>query len=118
MYEEVKMYIQEMLDVGVFQPSSSPWASAVVLEHKKDGKLRFCIDLRRLNAQTIKDTHSLPQIEKMLDCLNGAEWFTSLGLKSSYWQVEMENFKALTIFTVRPLGFYECSCHFPTFNAE
>ena len=45
----------------------------------------------------------------MLSCLNGAEWFTSLDLKSGYWQVEMEDdCKALTAFTVGPLGFYEC----------
>ena len=73
------------------------------------GKLRFCIDLRKLNTRTIKDAHSLPQIEETLDCLNGAEWFTSLELKSGYWQVEMEEeSKALTAFTIRPLGFYEC----------
>ena len=59
MYEEVKMHLQEMLDVGAIRPSSSPLASAVVLSQKKDGKLRFCIDLRRLNAQTIKDAYSL-----------------------------------------------------------
>ena len=46
----------------------------------------------------------------MLDCLNGAEWFSSLDKKSGYWQVEMEDSKALTAFTVRPLGFYECEC--------
>ena len=40
--------------------------------------------------EQFKDTHSLPQSEEMLDCLNGAEWFTSLDLKSGYWQVEME----------------------------
>ena len=50
MYEEVKAYIQEMLDVGAIWPSNSPWASAVVLVQKRDGKLKFCIDLRRLNA--------------------------------------------------------------------
>ena len=98
-----------MLDVGVTQPSSSPWASAVVLILKKEGKLRFSIDLRRLNTWTIKDAHSLPQTEETLDCLNGAEWFTSLDLKLDYWQVEMEeNCKALTAFTVGPLGFYAC----------
>ena len=76
---------------------------------KKDGKLRFCIDLKRLNARTIKDAQSLPHIEETLDCLSGAEWFISLDLKSGYWQVEMEeDSKALTAFTVRLLGFYEC----------
>ena len=45
----------------------------------------------------------------MLDCLNGAVWFTSLDLKSGYWQVEMEeDCKALIAFTVRPLGLHEC----------
>ena len=50
MYEEVKAHIQEILDIGAIHPSNSPWVSAVVLVWKKDGKLRFCIDLRRLNA--------------------------------------------------------------------
>ena len=64
-----------------------------------------------------------------MDCLNGAEWLTSLDLKSGYWQVEMEeDSKALTVFTVRPLGFYECErmpfglmnvpASLPTFDAE
>ena len=71
--------------------------------------MRFCIDLRRLNAQTIKDAYSLPQIEETLECLNGTVWFISLDLKLGYWQVEMEeDCKALTAFTVGPLGFYEC----------
>ena len=50
MYDEVKVHIQEMLDVGAIRPSNSPWASAVVLVQKKDGKLWFCIDLQKLNA--------------------------------------------------------------------
>ena len=45
MYEEVKVHMQEMLDVGAIRPSNSPWASAVVLVRKKDGKLWFCINL-------------------------------------------------------------------------
>ena len=87
----------------------SPWASPVVLVHKKDGSLWFCIDLRKLNNQIIKDAQSLPRIEDSLDCLNGATIFTSLNLQSGYWQVEMtEDSKPLTAFTVGPLGFYKC----------
>ena len=50
MYEEAKAHIHKMHDIGAIHPYNSPWASAVVLVGKKDGKLRFCIDLRRLNA--------------------------------------------------------------------
>ena len=57
----------------------------------------------------VKDAYSLPQIDETLDCLNGAVWLTSLDLKLGYWQVEMEeDCKALTAFTIRPLGFCEC----------
>ena len=81
----------------------------MVLVCKKDGSLQFCIDLRKLNNQTIKDAQSLPRIEDSLDCLNGATIFTSLDLQLGYWKVEMtEDSKPLTAFTVGPLGFYEC----------
>ena len=50
MYEEVKAHLQEMLYTGAIHLFNNPWASAVVLVGKKDGKVRFCIDLRRLNA--------------------------------------------------------------------
>ena len=109
LYEEVRKHLKEMVEIGAIRKSSSPWASAVVLVRKKDGSLRFCIDLRHLNSRTIKDAYSLPRIEETLDCLNGAKIFTSLDLKSGYWQVEMEEeSKPLTAFTVGPLGFFKC----------
>ena len=108
MYNDVRAHVQEMLDIGAIHRSHSLWASAVVLVWKKDGGLRFCIDLRKLNNQTVKDAYSLPQIDKTLDSLQGSQWFSSLDLKSGYWQVEMhEESKPLTAFTVGLLGFYE-----------
>ena len=57
--------------------------------------------------------YSPPCIEESLDCLIGAEIFTSLDLKSGYWQIELsEQSTPLTPFTFRPLGFYEC-VHMP-----
>ena len=113
LYEEVKAHLQEMVEVGAIRKSFSPWASAVVLVRKKDGGLRFCIDLRKLNNRTVKDGYSLPRVEDTLDCLHGAVWFSTLDLKSGYWQVELEEeAKPLTAFTVGPLGFWECE-HMP-----
>ena len=108
-FEEVRKHLKEMEEIGAIRRSNSPWASPVVLVRKKDGSLRFCIDLRKLNARTIKDAYSLPRIEESLDCLNGACIFLSLDLKSGYWQVELDDDSIpLTAFTVGPLGFYEC----------
>ena len=79
-YEEVKKHLQEMLDIGAICLSTSPWASPVVLVCKKDGGLRFCIDLRKLSNRTIKDAQSLLRIEDSLHCLDGITIFISLDL--------------------------------------
>lgn len=65
--DEVRRLLQQMLEGDVIEPSSSPWASPVVLVQKKDGSIRFCVDYRKLN-----------------------EWFSTLDLVSGYWQVELE----------------------------
>ena len=94
-----------MLNLGAIQRPSSPWASALVLVRKKDGSLRFCIDLRKLNVRTVKDAYSLPSIVETFNCLNGAQSFTSLDLKSSYWQVELqEESKAFNHIHSWPIG--------------
>jgi len=87
--EEVNRIIEEMKSQGVIEESQSPWASPVVLVKKKDGSVRFCVDYRKLNAVTVKDSYPLPHIEDILDQLSGNSWFSTLDLKSGYWQVKV-----------------------------
>ena len=108
-FEPLRKLLKNMEEVGAIRKSNSPWSSSIVLVKKKDGNLRFCIDLRKLNARTVKDAYALPRIEETLDYLAGSKWFSTLDLKSGYWQVELdEESKPLTAFTAGPLGFYEC----------
>ncbi|UYV65014.1 K02A2.6-like [Cordylochernes scorpioides] len=87
--DEVAKLIEEMAEQDVIEPSSSPWASPVVLVKKKDGSTRFCVDYRRLNDLTKKDSYPLPRIDATLDTLSGSQWFSTLDLKSGYWQVSI-----------------------------
>ena len=109
MFEEVRKHLKEMETLGVIRRSQSPYASNVVIVRKKSGALRFCLDMRILNSKTIPDSYSLPCIDSTLDVLSGAKWFSVLDLKSGYWQVPLaEEDKCKTVFTVGPLGFWEC----------
>lgn len=105
--EAEKVEIEKMLKQGVIRPSSSPWASPVVMVEKKDKSMRFCIDFRRLNDLTRKDAYPLPRVDDCLESLAGAQWFSTLDLSSGYWQVELEEeAKSKTAFATRS-GLYE-----------
>ncbi|GBM45318.1 Retrovirus-related Pol polyprotein from transposon 297 [Araneus ventricosus] len=98
--EEAERLVKEMVDNGIIEESSGPWASPIVLLKKTDGSTRFCVDYRKLNEITIKDSYSLPRIDDTLDALNGSQWFSTLDLKSGYWQVEIQpEDKEKTAFT-------------------
>ena len=107
--DEVREHLKLMLDAGVVQPSNSPWCNNVVLVRKKDRSLHFCIDFRRLNALTVKDSHPLPHICETLESLAGATHYSTFDLNSGFWQVPMgEESKQYTAFTLGSMGLYEC----------
>ncbi len=111
---EADKEVSKMLQAGVIEPSSSPWAAPVVLVRKKDGTIRYCIDYRKLNDVTKKDSYPLPRIDDSLDVLGKANYFSTLDLASGYWQIQLTDEakeksafctnSGLYQFTVMPFG--------------
>jgi len=86
----IKEQVEELLKKGLIQKSSSPYAAPIVLVKKKDGTLRFCIDYRRLNSQTIADKYPFPRIDDILERVSTGKIFSCFDLLSGYWQIPME----------------------------
>ena len=108
-FDEVHAHLKMMLDAGVIRPSNSPWCNPVVLVRKKDRSLCFCINFRRLNALTVKDSHPLPHICETLESLAGVAHYSTIDMNSGFWQVPMdEESKQYTAFTLGSMGLYEC----------
>ena len=104
--EEQEKIISEMCEQfqrdNIIRPSQSPWSSPVVLQKKKDGSWRFCIDYRKLNEVTEKDNYPLPRIQEIFDALAGAEYFTTLDFHGGYHQVPIdETDRPKTAFVTR-----------------
>ena len=88
--EIVSKMIEDMQQKGVVQPSTSAWASPIVLVPKKDNTYRFYVDYRKVNAATKRDVYPLPRIDDILDTLGKSKYFTTLDLCSGFWQIEMD----------------------------
>lgn len=100
--------IDEMLRLGVIEPSNSPWSSRSTLV-RKPGKNRLCLDARKLNDRTIKDAYPIQNIEGILSRLDETHFISSVDLKFAFWQIRLdEKSKAYTAFTIpgRPLYQY------------
>jgi len=105
---KVREKLQEMKDLGAIRRSSSPFASGVVLVPKKDGSVRFCIDYRQLNLNTVPCAYPLPRIDDLLNAVREARIFSKFDLRAGYWQLEMhEDDVHKTAFTTHE-GLFEC----------
>ena len=93
-----------MLEAKIIRPSTSPWASPIVLVEKKDGTVRFCVDYRKLNQLAKFDAYPMPRIEEVLDSIGSAMYITTLDLAKGYWQIPLS--KEKSAFTT-PFGLYE-----------
>ena len=84
---EVERQLEDYVQRGFIRPSSSPWASPILLVKKKDGSMRMCVDYRGVNAITIKNKYPLPRVDELFNQLNGVRCFSKIDLRLGYHQV-------------------------------
>lgn len=86
----LKEYIDTHLEKQFIRKSSSRISHGVLFVPKKDGTLRPCIDFRPLNELTSKNRYPLPRIDELQDRLVGAQWFTAVDIRDTYYRVRMK----------------------------
>ena len=107
--QEINNQIHQILGNGIIRPSSSPWASRVIIVQKKDGTTRFAIDYRELNDLTKKDSYPIPEMKDILDKLHGSEFFSTLDGASAYWSIPIAEEDIEKTAFVSPRGEFEFS---------
>ncbi|KAL0869533.1 hypothetical protein ABMA27_005803 [Loxostege sticticalis] len=104
---QVRDMVQDLIRHGIVRPSTSSYSSPIVLVRKKNGEVRMCIDYRALNRKTVKENYPLPRVDDQLDDLAGFKYYTTLDLKSGYYQIQInENDRHKTAF-ITPDGHLE-----------
>jgi len=114
MREALSKEIDTMLSLGIIEPSSSPYASPVVMVRKSDNSSRVCCDFRKINRLSVLDAEPMPTADEIFAQLSGCQYFSKFDLSKGYWQVPMkesdEDFTSFTThrglyrFTVMPFG--------------
>jgi hypothetical protein len=88
--QKLRKYLEINLQRGLIRYSRSPAGAPILFVPKKNGKLRLCVNYRKLNQITKKDRNALPFISEVFDKLNSAKIFTKLDLKDAYHRLRIK----------------------------
>jgi len=117
-WEAVDKELDSMLESGIIEPSTSAYASPIVVVRKPDGTNRICVDFRKLNKITIFDPEPTPQMRDIFAELSGSQYYSKFDFCKGYWQAPMrEEDKDLTTFITHRGLFRFCVMPFGLVNA-
>ena len=81
--------VNYMLDHDLIKRGPSEWSSPVALQPKPDGKVHFCVDLRKVNVLSKAGIYPLPRVDDSVDKIGAATYITKVNLVKGYWQVSL-----------------------------
>lgn len=103
--EHKQKEIDHIIEVGIIEPSASPYASLVVLVRKDNSSI--CCDYRVLNSITVFDPRPMPRMDDLLNEVSKATFISKIDLTKGYWQIPLdEDAKQKNAF-VTPMGHYQ-----------
>ena len=105
---KVKAELQRMADRGVISPIKEPteWCAPIVPVLKRDGNVRICVDLKRLNQSVVRERFIIPTIDEILPKLSGAGFFSSLDAASGFWAIPLDPASQKLTTFITPFGRY------------
>ena len=110
LYQEVKTYIEDLMNKQFITKSRSSYSSPVVCVRKKDSTLCLCVDCRELNCCTVPNRHPIPRVQETLDSLGGNSWFSVLDQGKAYHQGFIAPKSRPCTAFITPWGLYEWVC--------
>lgn len=106
--DAINQEVDRMLQEDILEPSHSPWSSPIVMVKKPDGKYRFCIDYRKVNAVTKPDVYPLPNMSSLLDQLRACRYLSKIDLAHAYHQIPLaESSREITAFIALGRGLFQ-----------
>lgn len=88
--EKMKSEIERWLNLGYIEPANTDWRHPIVPVIKKNGKIRLCLDARKLNAVTKRDSYISPDLNIIFRRFPKAEIFFSVDLTDAFMQTELK----------------------------
>lgn len=106
--KDVNAEIDRLLKLDViYKCEPSPWSNPIVVVKKPNGKIRICLDARKLNKVTQKDAYPQPQINRILSRLSGTKYLSSIDFSDAFLQVPLDESSRLkTAFAVSGRGYF------------
>ena len=105
--EGVRQEVAKLVDMGVVEESTSPWASPIVPVPKSDGSIRLCIDYRKLNSVTEPDPYYMVTLEEILERVGSSKCISKLDLCKGFYQIEVDTESIAKTAFITPFGKFQ-----------
>jgi len=105
--DSVKAELDDMIRLGIIEPSDSPYCSPLLIVKKKDGANRPVVDYRALNRVTVFDAEPMPNAEDIYARLAAARFFSKVDFCKGYWQISMAEVDREKTAFATPFGLFQ-----------